>query len=154
MRMLFSVVILLLVVLVQASLLPVLFAGTVLPHVLLVYLLAHRALRGSRTVVVNAVLGGVLLDLTQANLLGLTSFLLLLVIGSSYVFAQTVRFHLAPLLVSTAVASFLLRLIPSLHWQQAVLGAAIDMALMLVLFPVFRWGYRVLTGGTSHRMGL
>ena len=142
MKYIFGFLIILFIVLLQASLLPLLAVNGVWPNLILVYLLSLKFTRKVRSTLFLAIVGGVLLDLTQNLLFGLSSLVLVILLSISSFFFQRLRFKYLQIGIFTMLASLIMRAVsglPNINLTADFIGAILDLLLIIVAFPLTDW---------------
>ncbi len=157
MKYLISLLILFSLVLVQRSLLPLLLPALGLPHLVLLFVLIHHFMHPSRTVVVEALVAGIFLDLTGMELVGITSITLIAILLLTNLLDSRLRFSFWQMLLVVSLSSLALRLVvtfPHLVWQMLLSGVLLDIILFVLFFPLLFRMYRVVLGRPVREMSL
>lgn len=157
MKYFFGLLFLILIVLFEVSVLPFFPVFGVQPNLLLVFLLALQFLGLSQESYYGAFLGGILFDLLMGNLFGLSSLVLLLLMGAAGLVRRFAEGSLLVLLLLTFVVSVVFRIIqafPTFNPAILLKGGLVDVGVMVVVYPVLRYVLKSLFARREIEVGV
>ena len=154
MRYFFSILVLLVLVLVQRTLLTLILPGFGIPFLVIIFVLSYHLISPSRFSVLNGFLAGVLLDLTQPTLLGLSSLLIVFLMFLTHLSGGNLQRSYLRSLIFMAFASLVVRLVfllPQVSLRTILSGVVLDVVFFSLLSPLMERVYRWMTGYAPGR---
>lgn len=144
------------VVLLETSVFPFFPIFGSYPHLLLVVLLALQFLGFPEESYYGAFFGGLLFDVLDSTIFGLSSLTLLLLSGAAGLARRFAQSSFPVLLLSTFLASVLLRVaeaFPVSGVASFLSGGLLDAGLMLVFYPTLRYLLENVFGRRELKVG-